>query len=847
MKKYSLFYYPILITLFILIVIKPVFAADIYQLGFVDDGEISIILTSDFDNIVKKYDEYSDNYDNLLLLKNNKIIKMEIGIINFNKNDKCNTIIEYQDINGNDGYTNPCYGLDAAYIETKEDYSKVVIYFSNVWAKVNLEEIELIPYELVDNYSYYSVENKILSHSILTDNVANSKIVYDLGLVQKFSDGIYYSYDGHFLYDDFRLMLIDYSKYSNNNAVNSDKFYNYYQYLSHRSLTTYNREELVNYFNNLGLNSRMTTFTSNFDPSISDIINESQLYGELDTFLFVQNYYGANALEMIALAENESAIGKSSLAFRKNNLFGHAAYDSSVEKSSERYLSVTNSIFSHGKNYISKLYANPNKFQYHGAYFGDKGSGMNVSYASDPYWGEKAASYFFKLDQELGFKDLNQYSIGFCDKCVLYDENLTEILRINFNDYAMIILEDLGTTYKIQYDKTYNEDYSYKFNEYAYINKEDVKKIINKDSLTNKIEYEEVTLDAKEGLFFNGENKITFFKKKGYETPIIKPFLKLYDFVSFQANSAIYKKIASIELMNGYNKVYQLNDYIDLDNTYLQIRYTDNSKVIKQLTSDYVTTTKLVNLKSNTIEINYQGYKIDFQVEVDYNRDLTDNFLTSNLSLTGKDLFEQLNNYDLNNLDISSIREIDKRLFIEDRNRYIISDGLEVSGLSLNFFDPNQYFFNQKEIELNKEIFSVKDGIKHLENNGYQVIDAYKLTLKVDEKDKELIRPIIISNNIDEKLSMNGTFYLFKFENNDIIRCKVEKGNGKISFKLDQVGNLVLAYKNDFNHKISESELDTLSANYYSYSFIEEYRYYMLLLFALFVTIITLVILRGRK
>jgi len=348
-------------------------------------------------------------------------------------------------------------------------------------------------------------------------------------------------------------------------------------------------------------------------------------------------------------------------------------------------------------------------------------------------------------------------------------------------------------------------------------------------------------------LFFNGENKITFFKKKGYETPIIKPFLKLYDFVSFQANSAIYKKIASIELMNGYNKVYQLNDYIDLDNTYLQIRYTDNSKVIKQLTSDYVTTNKLVNLKSNTIEINYQGYKIDFQVEVDYNRDLTDNFLTSNLSLTGKDLFEQLNNYDLNNLDISSIREIDKRLFIEDRNRYIISDGLEVSGLSLNFFDPNQYFFNQKEIELNKEIFSVKDGIKHLENNGYQVIDAYKLTLKVDEKDKELIRPIIISNNIDEKLSMNGTFYLFKFENNDIIRCKVEKGNGKISFKLDQVGNLVLAYKNDFNHKISESELDTLSANYYSYSFIEEYRYYMLLLFALFVTIITLVILRGRK
>ena len=37
---------------------------------------------------------------------------------------------------------------------------------------------------------------------------------------------------------------------------------------------------------------------------------------------------------------------------------------------------------------------------------------MNVSYASDPYWGEKAAQYYMRLDEALGKKDYNSYALG---------------------------------------------------------------------------------------------------------------------------------------------------------------------------------------------------------------------------------------------------------------------------------------------------------------------------------------------------------------------------------------------------------------------------------------------------
>ena len=58
---------------------------------------------------------------------------------------------------------------------------------------------------------------------------------------------------------------------------------------------------------------------------------------------------------MLALSMNESASGRSSLSFTRNNLFGHAAYDSDVEANAKRYFKLSSSILSHAKTYVLSL------------------------------------------------------------------------------------------------------------------------------------------------------------------------------------------------------------------------------------------------------------------------------------------------------------------------------------------------------------------------------------------------------------------------------------------------------------------------------------------------------------
>ena len=51
-------------------------------------------------------------------------------------------------------------------------------------------------------------------------------------------------------------------------------------------------------------------------------------------------------------------------------------------------------------------------FRYFGAHVGNKASGMNVKYASDPYWGEKIAGWYYRMDKALGGKDYNYYQLA---------------------------------------------------------------------------------------------------------------------------------------------------------------------------------------------------------------------------------------------------------------------------------------------------------------------------------------------------------------------------------------------------------------------------------------------------
>ena len=131
-----------------------------------------------------------------------------------------------------------------------------------------------------------------------------------------------------------------------------------------------------------------------------------------------QNKYGANALIILGIAMNESASGMSSIAQNKNNLFGINAVDSSPGQSANYFKTVDQCIDQFSKQYISQGYGDPEDWRYKGGNLGNKNLGANVQYASDPFWGEKAAKYMYSIDKYLSgnnisnLKDYNKYQLA---------------------------------------------------------------------------------------------------------------------------------------------------------------------------------------------------------------------------------------------------------------------------------------------------------------------------------------------------------------------------------------------------------------------------------------------------
>ena len=95
----------------------------------------------------------------------------------------------------------------------------------------------------------------------------------------------------------------------------------------------------------------------------------------------------------------ESSWGRSQIAKDKNNFFGIAAYDSTPYHSAKSFDNVDKGILGAAK-WIRENYLDEGR-----THLGNKSSGMNVLYASDPYWGEKIASIMMTINSRLGDKD----------------------------------------------------------------------------------------------------------------------------------------------------------------------------------------------------------------------------------------------------------------------------------------------------------------------------------------------------------------------------------------------------------------------------------------------------------
>ena len=315
-------------------------------------------------------------------------------VVNFNT--KGNAVTNYTDeTNGISGYTNGAYGADAAYLGTTSD-GKIRFMLSGVTGTVSASEVKLVDYSAVaDNVSYYTVSSGRLLHYISQNLETAPASAINNGTAPSYLNegGKYYSYDGHYFYTDYSVMLTDYQQGTNGaSAVNAgNPFNNYFQFLDMNLSTSYTGDELDSM-----LSAAMTN--AGVDPA------SSKLTGTGNSFVEYQNTYSVNALLSLGIAINESAWGRSNICLTKNNIFGLNAVDSSPGDA-YAFSSIDDCIREFMNYQMANAYLKDGQRSNHGEYLGNKGGGINVSYASDPYWGEKAAAHAWNLDTLGGGKD----------------------------------------------------------------------------------------------------------------------------------------------------------------------------------------------------------------------------------------------------------------------------------------------------------------------------------------------------------------------------------------------------------------------------------------------------------
>ncbi len=356
--------------------------------------------------------------DNLVLVEEGKILDAKYALIDYEisypaGHNNYISVYPTKDSNNADGaYIKGGTPDDAAFLEMDYATKRARIKISGLEGWINrydgsLRLYEIVPLVWVKKSQYYQVTNDNLIHvfpaSIMDEtNQGGGSTTLDLK-PEMLEVGNYYSYDGHYFYKDLKTLLEDYKNHTYEHSVNPDKpYYNYYQYLSFRTKTSYSEENL-----NQFLNDRITKLEA----------TKGEIYTMKNTghfFVDAQNLYGVNAALMMAIGINESGYGSSPIARNKNNLFGLDAVDSNPYGNASVFESIEDCIYNYAYGWLSYKYLQPGEYygKFRGANLGNKLQGLNYRYASDPFWGEKAAHYYYELDKYFGFQDRNSVKLA---------------------------------------------------------------------------------------------------------------------------------------------------------------------------------------------------------------------------------------------------------------------------------------------------------------------------------------------------------------------------------------------------------------------------------------------------
>ncbi|WP_033543280.1 S-layer homology domain-containing protein [Planococcus sp. CAU13] len=267
--------------------------------------------------------------------------------------------------------------------------------------------------------SYYSVSGGNLNHHIYS-NAKNSYSAYSIGKAPSFMSAgqRYHSWDG--------------IEFLTTGGKVAGRGYNYFQYLPARSTTSYTAAEIDAY-----IVKRLLELEANNPSSTTykDASKRSKLIGMGTHLKKVEAESGINALMILALAQHESAYGLSARAVTFNNLFGLRVYDNNP--ANDHFATVEENIDELISLFWNKNYIPPNAVYANGSNFGSKAIGMNMRYASDPFWGSKAAGHMYRIDQAMGGKELFAYELG-----------LTTAINQNARTSAEVLTNNVAFTYK---------------------------------------------------------------------------------------------------------------------------------------------------------------------------------------------------------------------------------------------------------------------------------------------------------------------------------------------------------------------------------------------------------------
>lgn len=835
-------------------------------------------------DIIKSYDSYAEakvahtllkrNYNNLGITYGASFLTIEQGIVEFQTAKDCSLNTSYIiDENNKEGYTNGCYGIDAAFLEYNTATQKVKFKLSGIvgWAKAS--EVTILPIEKVPSISSFHVKDNKLYHdlksSLAYKDFDNSLLLSDAPSYLK-NDKTYYSYDTHYFYTSYAAMIEDYRNNNYKQAVNEkEPYFNYYQYMNHRSTSNYTVKDLDTYLKDtLAINQTITSFQNNGNY-LHDILTQSLLPQARDAFFQYQNQFGANALMMLSLSLNESAIGRSYLAFTKNNLFGHAAFDSAAEENASRYASVSNSIYAHALQYISNAYLNPKQFQFHGGYFGNKAGGMNISYASDPYWGEKAAQYYYEMDNAMGKKDNNQYALGISlnKKVSVYKEasKKSDVIYTTNKGYesSFILLEKItnkdGTWYRVQSDPALNSkkeiqnNTTYNFKEsYGYIHSDDVTTVLNTDKITQR-NYVNITFDANGGNFYPNDKSITLQVENGKTPAVLAPVKENALFNGWditlgpaKANltyKATYKKVKQIRLTKNPLTTYEINDTLDVKNGVITIDFADGSTKDVNLTTDMVAGYNAKKEGKQVLSVAYAGTKTNYEITVSKSKEEKRRALQERAAYiiktyTGKiglkeESINELKQFQkdiadagISPLNNDQVRIID-RIFQENlKPRYstIIKDSTydtQISGLSLalqgesgflNSFMPKTIVMQvSNQISKEEEVLAKKVAkANHVTYEG-----AFHVSGKNDFSSLKLKQDIVFSIQKPKGTTEHKLYRIYYIDGDDVYQLPTTQSTSRILFSNNKLGSYVIVSQNAkaISKTFDFTEVNTIRGN----------------------------------